>query len=814
MIQIPERIKSFNFVLINPEGDGKNPLEKAWQKKEHRHDDKMLLQHLGKDLNYGVRGGRSSSIVIDGKSYFLVVVDFDKKQLQEVIMPKLPETFTTTSGSSKQCYHLWFASDNDQSFKIMDENRETLCDVIGEGKQLIAPNSKHKSGSTYSIVKDIPFAFISYSELKALLLPHDKSPKKPVKEKPVAVPKNMKDDFADKLVSSMSMSSVLSALGVDTTKNPTNCPLHSSNHGKCLSWNDETAHCFHCQSDHEGWNKFSLVREARKLNSKETYEWFADKTNMMDELLKSRQEYKNKNKINNNNDVNVNKNTTTPSLPTTSYYIKSWGYFDREKKIHIEQITPFSYIYNYDGKMGMSSPQSELDEKGKVKSLYLEIEGEAFILPKRIYEARLFYNVPSQESCQKFLSGEFKPREYNLIAEDIKKILEQLFDFNDGVDIEVSNIHIGQSWIKPLLNNFFFYMIDSSLGGGKTTLGEIIFFMSRHGFVGGNISSASIPRLTNELDLNIFVDEIDQNLRDDDVLAILRKGQRRGNPYVRCEGRDNVPMAYDLAGCHGGSFRSELEDAFMNRALRLHTKKSGDHMLPVINSAKKEILKPLADELFFWHLKNLVSSCSKKNNSQNLPTTSLSSCSKVYEGVGVFSDKQRKEIYEILTKHLTKDEKDFLTQVFGRDNELTFLCLETAKILNIDILQQLKTIMSNKTRDEASSESFYLDALRQLIFTSLPKLVTKTLKDGQNLGWFFYPKNRLYQDFMSYLKDMNVQTIGTKKFSSLLRDLGFVEGENILSQRYDAYPTACLIFNQKICQNLSIPFKPNKVVTL
>lgn len=298
MIQIPDRIKGFNFVLINPAGDGKNPLEKAWQKTEHRYDDKVLLQHLARDFNYGVRGGRTSSIAIDGKSYFLVVVDFDKRQFQEVIMPKLPETFTTTSGSSKQCYHLWFASDDDESFKIMGENRETLCDVIGGGKQLIGPNSKHKSGSIYSIVKDLPFAFIPYAELKALLMPYDKKPKKPVKEKPVAVPMNMKNDFADKLLSSVSMSSVLSALGVDTSKNPTNCPLHSSNHGRCLSWNDETAHCFHCQSDHEGWNKFSLVREARKLNSKETFEWFADKAGMTEELKQSRTKYANQNNPN------------------------------------------------------------------------------------------------------------------------------------------------------------------------------------------------------------------------------------------------------------------------------------------------------------------------------------------------------------------------------------------------------------------------------------------------------------------------------------------------------------------------------------
>lgn len=294
-ITIPERIKNLNFVLINPKGDGKNPLEKGWQKKEHRFDDDKLIKHLEKGFNYGIRGGKTSPIIIEGKSYFLLIVDFDKKDFQDKILPLLPETFTTTSGSEKKCYHLWFASDDDRSFKILDENKETLCDIIGEGKQVIAPGSKHKSGSSYSVVKDVPFAFIPFSELQAVLLPFDKTPKKPMKEKDIPFVKSINNDIAEKLLSSISMDNILSDFGIDTSKNPTNCPLHTSKHGKCFSWNNETAHCFHCQSDHEGWNKFSLVREVKKLSDKETFEWFAEKTGLGEELQKSRKEYAEKN---------------------------------------------------------------------------------------------------------------------------------------------------------------------------------------------------------------------------------------------------------------------------------------------------------------------------------------------------------------------------------------------------------------------------------------------------------------------------------------------------------------------------------------
>lgn len=804
---IPDRIKNFNFVLINPEKEGKTPLEKAWQKKEHRFDDDKLLKHLEKGYNYGVRTGKTSSITINGNSYFLLILDFDNKDFQDKVLNQLPETYTTTSGSPKHCLHLWFASDNDKSFKILDENNDTLADVLGEGKQIIAPNSKHKSGSVYSIVKDIPFTFIPYSELKALLMPYDKSPKKPEKEIKNPFVKSINENIGSKAVSQISLKQCLEECGVDTSKDPTSCPFHSSKGGKCLSWNNNvTCHCFHCDNS---WNNYSLIREYKKLSDKQTYEWFAEKTGLSQELKKERREYVKGN-------VNVNKNTTTPPLPTTTYYIKSWGYFDKDFKIHIEQVTPFYYIYNLNGKRGLVDVQTAINEQLKPIYRFIEIEDKKFILPKVTFEAKQFYNIPSLELCRSYLKGEYKPRSYLEISKDVKKSLKELFDFNDEVDIEMTNLCIGQSWIKPRLNQFFFYMIDSSLGGGKTTLGEIVFFLCRHGFMGGNISSASIPRLTNELDLNIFIDEIDQNLRDDDVLAILRKGQRRGNPYVRCEGRDNRPTAYDVAGSHGGSFRSELEDAFMNRSLRVHTKRTKDYMLPVVNTYKKEILKPLVDELFLWHLDNLVVGCSDNENpscykeNEGDSDDKSHSCSNVAGRNGVFIAKSRKQLFLEFTKHFTKEENEFLEKVFGRDSELTYLCLEVARILKLNILDHLKVIMSNRARDEASSEGFYLEAIKQLIFLNMAKIVSKTLKDGNNVGYPFYPKNRLYQDFMAYLKELNVQTIGTKRYSSLLRDLGFVEGETIMSQRYEAYPSPCLIFNKKICDNLDIPFDPIK----
>jgi len=52
--------------------------------------------------------------------------------------------------------------------------------------------------------------------------------------------------------------------------------------------NDETCKCFHCDGS---WNKFSLIREAKNLTDKQTFEWFAEKAGRTEDLNNSRKKF-------------------------------------------------------------------------------------------------------------------------------------------------------------------------------------------------------------------------------------------------------------------------------------------------------------------------------------------------------------------------------------------------------------------------------------------------------------------------------------------------------------------------------------------
>lgn len=304
-IQIPDKlkVKGIKFVLL--ERQGKKPFQQEWQNKIIGFDNEELLAHTG---NYGVMGGGINN---------LIIIDFDNEKVQNEVITKLPETFTVKTG--RGMLHKYFFSDASQSFKIFDEEMNTLADVQGEGKQVVGPGSIHPNGNKYEIVEDKNISFLSYGEIKALLMPYDKKPKKDIKE--IEKPKvtDVQDDFLDRVKSSVSMTDVLSSFGINTSKNPTECPFHASKGGKCLGFNRETAHCFHCDGS---WNIFSFTKDMKKCDFKEALEYVSNLAGLQDELEISRRNFINKLK---ESQIDEEDEVRTEFLSLIAGKEKKWG---------------------------------------------------------------------------------------------------------------------------------------------------------------------------------------------------------------------------------------------------------------------------------------------------------------------------------------------------------------------------------------------------------------------------------------------------------------------------------------------------------
>jgi P4 family phage/plasmid primase-like protien len=389
MIEIPNKLKieGINFVLI--ESKGKKPFERDWQKKEMFFDNPKLLNHLKNNGNYGVRGGGNRH---------LIIVDFDNEGVQEKAIKQLPETFTIKTGSG--LLHKYFFSDEAISFKIFSEEMDTFADIQGEGKQVVGAGSTHPNGNHYELVVNKDIAFINYSELKAIMLSYDKKPKKEIKQEIKKEKIEGDSDFIDELKSSLSIPNLLSHLGVDTSKNPTECPMHGSKGGKCLGFENDYCHCFHCDGS---WNIFSLMREYKNCDFKTALEELASIAGLTSKLEESRKKYINKLK---EQERTIETDLKKEVVMLTSGKEKNWG---KASEILVEYILDKNYIYTTKDdlksemwfyKYGIYTPNGKSEVKeilrrvmGSFYNAYLYNLVIAKIEPDTYIEADKFFNI-------------------------------------------------------------------------------------------------------------------------------------------------------------------------------------------------------------------------------------------------------------------------------------------------------------------------------------------------------------------------------------------------------------------------------------
>jgi putative DNA primase/helicase len=407
---IPEKLqqKGIKFVLL--EKGGKKPFQIEWQNKVIEYDSPELISHLQRGGNYGVMGGGEK---------MLLIIDFDNEKVQDEVCKKLPSTFTVKTGSGK--LHKYFSSDKCESFKIFSENMDTLADIQGDGKQVVGPESIHPNGNKYEVIDDFDITFLSYSEIKALLMPYDKKQKKEKKEyeKPKGI---LTDDFLDTLKSYISIEDVLNSFGNNTSRNPTECPFHSSKGGKCLGFNRETAHCFHCDGS---WNIFSLVKDYKNCDFKEALQYLSNISGLEEEFEKSKRKF-----IDNLKETEKYKKKEIRSefLELVSGKEKQWAtateilvnYIKEKNKFYTTKDDFKSETWVY--KEGVYIPQGKSEVKeilrdllGEYYSQYIyglvicKIEADTFVDSQKFFSNNYKDELPVKNGILNIFTRELKP---------------------------------------------------------------------------------------------------------------------------------------------------------------------------------------------------------------------------------------------------------------------------------------------------------------------------------------------------------------------------------------------------------------------
>lgn len=485
MVTIPERLRKpeYRFILINR--SEKAPFENEWQKKNnYPYNDLRLLKHLARGGNYGILGGYGD----------LILVDWDDEELLQKTAHKLPETFTVRSGGGLEHRYYRCRDSNPASFKVTKDNK-TLVDIQGERKQLVAPGSTHPNGKKYEVIHDVPIAEIDYAELKAVFEPWLDD-----KDKPQQV-RARQDGLSDKVKQQIKVSDLLRDQGIDTKKNPTGCPFHSSKGGKCLSYDDSKGlwHCFHCEKKGD---IFTLYMLTHNCEFKKAVESLARKAGLEKEYEQVKQQ--------------KGKKGDGEDIIRTSLLIRE------DLNLFAEQVYAEgrSLFCVYDMKSGQVTYAADILINGLKYAPHIgeEIEKKAVLLPSQALD----YGTDEELD--------------NRILLFIRKWLDIPDDMR-----RFSLWNTKRSWVYERFHTLNYLRALGDLGQGKTryldTLGSIHY---KPILTSGATTAAPVFRIIDKWRGTMVFDEGDFKSTEetDLIVKVLNMGYERGKFIMRCDQND------------------------------------------------------------------------------------------------------------------------------------------------------------------------------------------------------------------------------------------------------------------------------------
>lgn len=514
--------------------------------------------------------------------------------------------------------------------------------------------------------------------------------------------------------------------------------------------------------------------------------------------------------------------------------INEWGYYCQERGILIERIEEASYLWQIKilkndtptYYAGISTPKyCKEDEVGNKTKPYIKLTIGNEKSGIREYQIRKMYSefpyqlLPIHEA-KKYVAtiNQEKGADPHLIKStaEIYTLIKNTFDcMHDSpfpYEHDISTLGVMQSWLVPYLMQVFFIGIDATKGAGKTTLLELKALLCRHGYL-ADISAAGLPRVIEKYNCTIMLDELDEyDIKDrKQIEKMMRKGQRKGQRYTRMNKHTLEPEFYDTFTMYAYSFRSKVEDAVYHRSFQLHGGVTKDNRLPINNAYKDQLLQPVFVQVFFWGFNRLSALSYIEEPVTMLPSLPL------LLGVEHETDERRERIYRDILSKYSKEETNVLDKLVGRNAELGYHVLYICKILGLSLNNIIKEVLQNKQDDESVQDEMYHGALQDMLNRlverlkeiaedplSDPKLPKWYIKEGRHAFHYYYPKNEVFSQFCSEVKNLDLNPVSESRFNRLIRDLGFIPDKNWVNHRKasNQKQAKCLVFDEDVCKNI------------
>lgn len=256
MMEIPRQLQKKDFKFIKIKSKDKVPIEK-WKTQNYSFDSQELQNYISRGGNYGVLSGKGN----------LIVIDADHPELMKIIEEKFEETFTIQTSKGK---HYYYYSPEVKEKTIFQKNEEHYGELQTNGQYVVGPNSIHKTGKKYEVIKNINIQTIKFEQIKKELKEYMQTKEQKNKEQIQTITNPVIKAIKDKI----SVPQLMNHYGFDTSRSPTKCLWHDSKGNSSFKYTNDVWFCHHSGCE-KGGDIFKLVMFHENCDFKKALETLA-----------------------------------------------------------------------------------------------------------------------------------------------------------------------------------------------------------------------------------------------------------------------------------------------------------------------------------------------------------------------------------------------------------------------------------------------------------------------------------------------------------------------------------------------------------
>lgn len=444
-----------------------------------------------------------------------------------------------------------------------------------------------------------------------------------------------------------------------------------------------------------------------------------------------------------------------------------------KKGLLIEPISKNLFVYNWCGLKGLAKVELYPD----TKKYYLEIE-ETEILLKGKPIQNFSFKLPDVKAIKRWINNREKITTKEQLFKEIKYYFKLFMDLPEEAYYDLLTLFVFQTWISEILYTVFYLVIFGQWGGGKTTLGELVTNLSKHGYAVGNPSVALIGRLLENQKVMMFIDELDslqiKSTEDSDLYAIIRQGYRKGLKYSRINKNTMEEEIFNVFGPKIFTIHKGIEEALQTRSIPITTSETQDKRLPIINLFKEKYAEKLFNKLFMWYIDNILILIDNIDDDiDDIDVHKLvSSNNNIYRPEEVERGRDTLspagEVINIISNIKSKS-KDYT----GRNAELRYIMKIIEMTLQVNLSKSIDKVFETKKEiEEERLEIGYSGLLREFLVKlyhenkDKPDHVTKE-------GELKIANKEMYEGFNRWLKNSDRGGVAPATFQGYLREFSF-----------------------------------------